>query len=88
MYSKRNWFIDDLCGNFLWHGLWQVKNELYTFTNHLGNKPLYYYFDKEKETFIASSDLFDIVRALKELGVIAHLDELLCILSAYPLDIW
>lgn len=77
MYSKKGIeFIDDLCGNFYGMVYDKVKNELYTFTNHLGNKPLYYYFDKEKETFIASSDLFDIVRALKELGVIAHLDEL------------
>lgn len=77
MYSKKGIkFIDDLSGNYYGIIYDKKKDELYTFTNHLGNKPLYYYFDKEKETFIASSDLFNLVKALKELGIIAHLDEL------------
>ncbi|MBU5456154.1 asparagine synthase-related protein [Caproiciproducens sp. MSJ-32] len=77
MYSKKGIkFIDDLSGNYYGIIYDKKKDELYTFTNHLGNKPLYYYFDKEKETFIASSDLFNLVKALKELGIIVHLDEL------------
>ncbi|WP_418223339.1 asparagine synthase-related protein [Clostridium isatidis] len=77
MYLKKGMeFVDDLSGNYYGMIYDKVKDEFYVFTNHLNNKPVYYYFNKEKSIFVASSDLFDLVKALKELGVTANLDEL------------
>lgn len=69
-------FVDSLRGNF--YGLIYDKKtkEWHVFTNHLGNKPLYYFFDKDKKNLVVSSDLFDLVKVLRELGVRASLDEL------------
>ncbi|MDB1934329.1 MULTISPECIES: asparagine synthase-related protein [Clostridium] len=77
MYEKKGInLVQDLRGNFYGIIYDKLNDELYIFTNHLGNKPLYYYFNKEKYTFIASSDLFDLIKALKELGIHATIDEL------------
>lgn len=77
MYSKYGIkFVDKLRGNF--YGIIYDKNtkEWHAFTNHLGNKPLYRYFDKDSSTLVVSSDLFDLIKVLKEIDVNVSLDEL------------
>ena len=69
-------FIDMLRGNY--YGIiydYSNKN-IYAFTNHLGNKPFYRYFDRESKTLILSSDFYDILKVLKEIGINYSLDEL------------
>jgi len=69
-------FINDLRGNFYGILYDKIKKEVYAFTNHLGNKPLYYYYDKENENLVVSSDLFELVKVLKKLNINVSLDEL------------
>ena len=69
-------FVDMLRGNYYGIIFDYSNNNFYVFTNHLGNKPLYKYFDKDSKTFILSSDFYDILKVLKELGVNYSLDEL------------
>lgn len=77
MYLKKGIdFVNDLSGNFYGIIYDKVKDELYVFTNHLGNKPVYYYFDKKEENFVVSSDLFELVKVLKNLNIKVSLDEL------------
>ena len=48
MYEKKGInLVQDLRGNFYGIIYDKLNDELYIFTNHLGNKPLYYYFNKE-----------------------------------------
>ncbi|MCF0147271.1 MAG: hypothetical protein HUJ77_02615 [Clostridium sp.] len=76
MYKEKGIdFVKDLRGNFYGVILDKLRNETFVFTNHLGNKPVYYYYDKEKETFVAGSDLFNIIEALKNLGIKVSIDE-------------
>lgn len=77
MYEKKGInFVKDLRGNF--YGLLydKIKKEIYVFTNHLGNKPVYYYFCKENESFVVSSDLFELVEVLKRMKINVSIDEL------------
>lgn len=77
MYKEKGIdFVKDLRGNFYGVILDKVRNEFFVFTNHLGNKPVYYYHNKEKEIFVAGSDLFYIIEALKNMGIKVSLDEL------------
>ena len=69
-------FVDELRGNFYGFIYEEKSNTWYAFTNHLGNKPLYYYYNKEREIFCVSSDLFDIVSIMKKLNIQVELDEL------------
>lgn len=69
-------FVDELRGNFYGFIYEEKSNTWYAFTNHLGNKPLYYYYYKEREIFCVSSDLFDIVSIMKKLNIRVELDEL------------
>ena len=69
-------FVDELRGNFYGFIYEEKSNTWYAFTNHLGNKPLYYYYNKEREIFCVSSDLFDIVSIMKKLNIRVELDEL------------
>lgn len=68
--------VNSLRGNFYGMIYDKKKNEWSVFTNHLGNKPVYYFFDKTKATLVVSSDLFDLVKSLRELGIRANIDEL------------
>ncbi|GAB6168157.1 hypothetical protein JCM1393_06170 [Clostridium carnis] len=77
MYIKQGIkFVDELRGNFYGLIYDYEKEEWNVFTNHLGNKPVYRYFDDKSKTFIVSSDLFDLIKVLKELKLEATLDEL------------
>ena len=69
-------FVDELRGNF--YGLiYDYENDSWhVFTNHLGNKPLYYYYNKDEKVFCVSSDLFEIVNVMKKLNIPVRLDEL------------
>lgn len=69
-------FVDELRGNFYGFIYEEKSNTWYAFTNHLGNKPLYYYYNKEREIFCVSSDLFDIVSIMKKINIQVELDEL------------
>lgn len=66
--------IDELRGNFYGIIYDKEKDEVFTFTNHLGNKPMYYYHDENY--FVASSDLFDLISNLKKININVSLDEL------------
>nr|WP_253197774.1 asparagine synthase-related protein [Clostridium gasigenes] len=68
--------VDSLRGNFYGIIYDKKKNVWSVFTNHLGNKPLYYFFDKSKGSLVVSSDLFDLVKSLRELGIRANIDEI------------
>lgn len=68
--------VNSLRGNFYGMIYDKKKNEWSIFTNHLGNKPVYYFFDKTKSTLVVSSDLFDLVKSLRVLGIRANIDEL------------
>lgn len=77
MYSKYGIkFVDKLRGNY--YGIIYDKStkEWHVFTNHLGNKPVYKYFNKDNGTLVVSSDLFDLIKVLRELKVNISLDEL------------
>lgn len=69
-------FADKLRGNY--YGIVYDKRtkECHVFTNHLGNKPVYHYFNKDNGTLVISSDLFDLIKVLKELNIKTSLDEL------------
>ena len=68
--------VDSLRGNFCGIIYDKVEKKWEAFTNHLCSKPLYYYFDIKKECFIVSSDVFDLVKVLKEIDVKATLNEI------------
>lgn len=68
--------VDSFRGNFYGIVYDKVEKKWEVFTNHLCSKPLYYYFDIKKECFIVSSDLFDLVKVLKELDVKVTLNEI------------
>lgn len=69
-------FVDELRGNF-YGVIYDEKNDTWRcFTNHLGNKPIYYYFNKSEKVFCISSDLFDLVRVMKQLNIKVSIDEL------------
>lgn len=77
MYEKKGInFVKDLRGNFYGLVYDKIKKEIYIFTNHLGNKPIYYYFNKENNSFVVSSDLFELVEVLKKMKINVSLDEL------------
>lgn len=69
-------FVDMLRGNYYGIIYDYSNNNIHAFTNHLGNKPLYRYFDKESGTVIFSSDFYDILKVLKEIRIKYSLDEL------------
>ena len=72
-------FVDQLRGNFYGIIFDKKRREWFVFTNHLNSKPLYYYINDNKDTFVVSSDLFDLIKALKNLNIKVNLDEI----SAY-----
>lgn len=77
MYKKNGMkFVDMLSGNF--YGLLYdySSKEWHIFTNHLGNKPIYKYFNVEEKTLIISSDLYDLIKVIKELKLTFSIDEL------------
>lgn len=69
-------FVDMLRGNYYGIIYDYSNNKVFAFTNHLGNKPIYKYYNKSKDTFIISSDLYDLIKILKELKLPFSLDEL------------
>lgn len=76
MYIKHGInFVDMLRGNYYGIIYDYATNNIHAFTNHLGNKPIYRYFDKTNKTLIISSDFYDILKVLKELEVSYSLDE-------------
>lgn len=69
-------FVDMLRGNYYGIIYDYSSDTAHVFTNHLGNKPIYRYFDEKSKTFIVSSDLYDILKILKGLNIKYALDEL------------
>lgn len=69
-------FVDMLRGNYYGIIYDYSNNKVFAFTNHLGNKPIYRYFDKETKTLIISSDFYDIIKVFNEIGIKHSLDEL------------
>ena len=69
-------FVDMLRGNYYGVIYDHNNNNVHAFTNHLGNKPLYRYFDKDSRTLVFSSDFYDILKVLNDLGINYSLDEL------------
>lgn len=77
MYEKKGaQLANDLRGNFYGMIYDKRSKEIYVFTNHLGNKPLYYYFNKDENIFVVSSDLFNMVESLKDMNIKVSIDEL------------
>ncbi|MDU5107125.1 asparagine synthase-related protein [Clostridium sp.] len=69
-------FVDMLRGNYYGIIYDYSNNKVHVFTNHLGNKPVYKYFDKKSKTLIVSSDFYDMLKVLKDLEINYSLDEL------------
>lgn len=76
MYKKNGAIlVDELRGN-LYGIIFDKKDRKWSvFTNHLGTKPLYYHISEDKNTFVVSSDLFDLIKVLKNLNLNIDLDE-------------
>lgn len=73
--SHGNKLVNELRGSFYGIIYDKLKNKWEVFTNHLGQKPVYFYESKKENTFIASSDLFDLVKVLKAININFSLDE-------------
>lgn len=69
-------FVDMLRGNYYGIIYDYSQNNIHAFTNHLGNKPIYRYFDRTSKTLIISSDFYDMINVFKELEIKYSLDEL------------
>lgn len=77
MYNEHgSKFVDMLRGNYYGIIYDYSNDKVFAFTNHLGNKPIYKYYNKNEKTFIISSDLYDLIKVLKELKLNISLDEL------------
>lgn len=74
--NKGSKLVNDLRGNFYGMIYDKANKEVSIFTNHLGNKPVYYYFNDKEECFVASSDLFEVIEGLKDLNINVSIDEL------------
>ncbi|AWZ47859.1 hypothetical protein [Hathewaya limosa] len=68
-------FVKELRGNFSGVVYDAFNDKIYTFTNQLGNKFVYYFFDKKNDDFIVSTNILDIVRFKKELGYNSSISE-------------
>lgn len=75
LYEKYDWkFVNKLRGNFSIFIYFDKENKLIVSTDHLASKPIYYFFDKESNTFIFSSNLRVVTRGMKHLGFTIDLD--------------
>lgn len=61
-------FIKELRGNFSGVIYDKIKEEYYIFTNHIGSKYIYYFYDNENKTLIFSSDIKDVSYYMKNIG--------------------
>lgn len=81
LYTKYNWkLVDKLRGNFCGF-IYSEDKKLIVFTDHLASKPIYYFYNKESNVMIFSSELKVVVEGMNKLGFTPHLD----IQSAYCL---
>ena len=68
-------FIKDLRGDFS-GAIFDRKNQiLQIFTNHLGSKPVFYFFDENNQTLIFGSEVQGIAATMRKLGYSPSLSE-------------
>lgn len=67
--------IEKLRGVFSGLIIDKVGNTLHLFTEHLGSKRLYYYYNHETKDFFFASDLKVVVELMRKYGYATHLSE-------------
>lgn len=67
--------INVLRGDFSGFIYDKKTHELKIFTNYIGSKPVFYYFDREKEIFIFASELKMVIQAMKKTGIVPRFSE-------------
>ena len=73
--------ISEIKGDFSGAILDKNTNIWYIFTNHIGSKNIFYYFDEEHKELIFSSELKMMVSIMREKGYPLNLSEVRSILS-------
>ena len=68
--------ISEIKGDFSGVILNKNTNTWYIFTNHIGSKSIFYFFDEEKKYLIFGSELKVIVNILRKLGYPLNLSEI------------
>lgn len=71
--KDRNGFMKKLRGNFAGYIYIKETHELVIFNDHLGSKPIYYYFDEGEGTLIFASEQKGVIEGMRRLGNTPHL---------------
>ncbi|MCJ7443029.1 MAG: asparagine synthase-related protein [Methanotrichaceae archaeon] len=67
-------FAKDLRGNFAGFLYLINDNEIVIFNDHIGSKPIYYYYNNIINILIFSSELKVVIEGIRQLGFLPHLD--------------
>lgn len=66
-------FIKKLKGNFSGYVYDKEMHELIVFTDHIGSKPVYYFFDEANGVLIFASEQKAVIEGMRRLGYTPHL---------------